>query len=99
MTMSTQTIPATAYGFAGRLSAVEHAAAATLHSRWMTLRERLARLSARWRLARSIAHFDDRLLADVGLAPEHRGVGDHLLRHFAAASQIGSGAHGKSTNW
>ena len=65
----------------------------------MTLRERFARVSAGWRLARSIAHLDDRLLADVGLAPEHRGMGDHLLRHFAAASQTWSGARGKLRDW
>ena len=53
----------------------------------MTLGERLARVFARRRLARSIAHLDDRLLADAGLTPQHRGLGDHLLRHFAATSR------------
>ena len=98
--MSTRTLPTPmADGFGARLAAVEHAAAKTIRSQWMTLRERLSRLSARRRLARSIAHLDDRLLADAGLAPEHRGLGDHLLRHFAAASQIGSGASAKSAAW
>ena len=46
----------------------------------------LARASARRRLARSIAHLDDRMLADAGLAPEHRGLGDGLIRGFAAMS-------------
>ena len=95
--MTSRTMPAMADGFAARLAALEHAAAEAIRSQGMTLRKGLARLSARRRLARSIAHLDDRLLADAGLAPEHRGVGDHLLRHFAAASQIGSGASGTST--
>jgi hypothetical protein len=96
LTMSTRTMPAMADGLATRLAALEHAAAETIRSQWRKLGERLARLAARRRLARSIAHLDDRLLADAGLAPEHRGLGDHLLRHFAAASRIGNGAGGKS---
>ena len=54
----------------------------------IALRGMFARISARRRLARSIAHLDDRLLADAGLTPQHRGLGDHLLRHFAAASRV-----------
>ena len=97
--MTTRTMPATADSVATRLVALEHAAAEAIRSLWIKLHEWVARLSARRRLARSIAHLDDRLLADAGLGAEHRGVGDHLLRHFAAVSQIGSVAGGKSTAW
>jgi uncharacterized protein YjiS (DUF1127 family) len=80
--MSTRTLPAMAEGFAARLAALEHAAAETIRSQWRALRETHARMLVRRRLARSIAHLDDRLLADAGLTPRHRGLGDHLLRHF-----------------
>ncbi|MGB9369723.1 MAG: hypothetical protein WCE79_27330 [Xanthobacteraceae bacterium] len=92
--MSTRTMPAMADGLAARLAAFEQAAAETIRSQWMALRERLARISARRRLARSIAHLDDRLLADAGLAPDDRGLGDRLVRHVSAMSQIGSRASG-----
>jgi hypothetical protein len=51
----------------------------------------LARAASRRRLARSIAHLDDRLLADVGLAPEHRGLGDRLIRSAWATTRSVSG--------
>jgi len=68
----------------------EHTVAAAIRSNWATLRSTLARAAARRRLARSIAHLDDRLLADAGLGPQDRGLGDQLIRHFAAASAIWS---------
>ena len=93
--MSTHTMPAMADGFAARLPAVEYTVAETLRSQWMTLRKRVMRLSARRRLARSIAHLDDRLLADAGLAPEQRGLSDHLIRHISAASEILTGINAR----
>ena len=94
--MTSRTMPAIAWP-AGQVRTGKHPLVAMVHASWTAFREKLAHLSARRRLARSIAHLDDRLLADAGLAPEDRGLGDHLLRHFAAASQIGSGASRKST--
>jgi uncharacterized protein YjiS (DUF1127 family) len=41
---------------------------------------------ARRRLARSIAHLDDRLLTDIGLGPEHLGFADRLVRGGAAGT-------------
>jgi hypothetical protein len=85
--MTSRTMPAIAWP-AGQVRTRKHLLPAVVHASWTAFRERLARLSARRRLARSIAHLDDRMLADAGLSPEHRGVGDHLLRHFAAASGV-----------
>ena len=47
-----------------------------LQSAWM-------RLLARRRLRRSIAHLDDRLLADIGLSPEDLGFAERLARSRA----------------
>ena len=85
--MTSRTMPAIAWP-AGRVRTRKHPLAALVHASWTALRERLARLSARHRLARSIAHLDDRLLADAGLTPQQRGLGDQLLRHFAATSRV-----------
>jgi len=52
------------------------------------LRLGVARWAARRRLARSIAHLDDRLLADVGLRPQQRGFSDHLIRRIAPGGGI-----------
>ena len=48
---------------------------------------RLTRLQSAWtrragrnRLARSIAHLDDRLLADIGLSAEHLGFAERVAR-------------------
>jgi uncharacterized protein YjiS (DUF1127 family) len=48
---------------------------------------RLTRLQSAWarragrnRLARSIAHLDDRLLADIGLSAEHLGFVERVAR-------------------
>lgn len=85
--MTSRTMPAIAWP-SGQVRTGKHPLAVVVHASWTAFHTRFARLSARRRLARSIAHLDDRLLADAGLAAEHRGVGDHLLRHFAAASQV-----------
>jgi hypothetical protein len=82
--MTTRTMPATGGVFAPR----EHAVMEAIRLLRVALPQRLARASARRRLARSIAHLDDRLLADAGLTPQQRGLGDQLLRHFAATSRV-----------
>jgi hypothetical protein len=63
-------------------------AAIALVSGWTALRLSVARLAARRRLARSIAHLDDRLLTDVGLRPQHRGSADRLIRRIAPGGGI-----------
>jgi len=61
--------------------------ATAVHASWAAVRSALARAAVRRRLARSIAHLDDRLLADAGLSAQQRGLGERLMR-FAASSQI-----------
>jgi hypothetical protein len=50
--------------------------------------DRPARWLARERIGRSIAHLDDRLLADVGLCPRDLGLGERLIRRYAAGGGI-----------
>jgi uncharacterized protein YjiS (DUF1127 family) len=50
------------------------------HCAWM-------RRSARRRLRRSVAHLDDRLLADIGLSAEDLSVTERLARRQAASLQ------------
>jgi uncharacterized protein YjiS (DUF1127 family) len=88
--MTTRAMPAIALP-AGRVAAHEHGISAAVHSSWTAFCSMLARAAARRRLARSIAHLDDRLLADAGLTTEHRGLGDRLIRHFAVASEMLTG--------
>jgi uncharacterized protein YjiS (DUF1127 family) len=57
-------------------------------SRWTELRSLLMRWLARQRLSRSIAHLDDRLLADVGLTPQDLGLGERLIRRYVAGGDI-----------
>jgi uncharacterized protein YjiS (DUF1127 family) len=53
-----------------------------------TIASRLAQLQSAWArrvvgrngLARSIAHLDDRLLADIGLSAEHLGFAERVAR-------------------
>jgi uncharacterized protein YjiS (DUF1127 family) len=54
---------------------------------WTGLRSAWRRWLARRRLRRSIAHLDDRLLADIGLDPEHRGYVERSTRRRAASIQ------------
>ena len=54
-----------------RLPAAIASRMATLHCGW-------ERQASRRRLARSIAHLDDRLLADIGLGPEDLGYAERL---------------------
>ena len=55
---------------------------------WTALRLAAARFAARRRLARSITHLDDRLLADVGLNPQDHGFADRLIRRVAPGGGI-----------
>jgi uncharacterized protein YjiS (DUF1127 family) len=57
-------------------------------SGWSALRALAARRAARQRFTRSIAHLDDRLLADIGLEPQHRGFADRLIRRIAPGGGI-----------
>jgi hypothetical protein len=84
--MTARTMHATAGVFVTR----EHAVTGAIRSLWTALRAMRARASARRRLARSIAHLDDRMLADARLTPQDRGLGDSLIRGFAAVSEIGA---------
>ncbi len=73
---------------AGMFVQREHAVTGAIRSLWTVLCEMVARASARRRIARSIAHLDDRMLADAGLTPKDRGLGDRLIRGFAATSRM-----------
>jgi uncharacterized protein YjiS (DUF1127 family) len=53
-------------------------------SRWEKIRRVWADWSARRRLARSVAHLDDRLLADIGLSTEDLSVAERVARREAA---------------
>jgi uncharacterized protein YjiS (DUF1127 family) len=57
-------------------------------SRWTELQSLLKRWLARQRLSRSIAHLDDRLLADVGLTPQDLVLGERLIRRYVAGGDI-----------
>jgi hypothetical protein len=80
---------------AGGIRPHDHRLTAAIQSDWAAFRSMLARAAARRRLARSIAHLDDRLLADAGLTGDERGLGDRLVRHFAAASAIWSSTNAR----
>lgn len=53
-------------------------------SRWAVLRCGWLRSLARHRLQRSIAHLDDRLLADIGLGPQDLGFAERFARRHAS---------------
>jgi hypothetical protein len=55
---------------------------------WAALKAVPARWFSRQRLSGSIAHLDDRLLADVGLGPSNLGLGERLIRRFVAGGDI-----------
>jgi uncharacterized protein YjiS (DUF1127 family) len=55
---------------------------------WAALKSVPARWFSRQRLGASLAHLDDRLLADVGFDPSHLGLGERLIRRFAAGGDI-----------
>lgn len=53
-------------------------------SAWIALRSFAIRLTDRYRLARGVAHLNDRLLADVGLGSQDLGLGESLIRGSAS---------------
>ena len=66
--------------------ATEHTSArlsATTPIRLTELQSIWVRFLARRRLARSIAHLDDRLLADIGLSAENLGYAERVVRSRA----------------
>ena len=56
---------------------------AVIASRLSSVRSAWVRRAGRRRLARSIAHLDDRLLADIGLSAEHLGFSERVARSRA----------------
>ena len=55
---------------------------------WAALKSVPARWFSHQRLGASLAHLDDRLLADIGFDPGHLGLGERLIRRFAAGGDI-----------
>ena len=66
----------------------EAAIAPSVRAGWAALKSVPMRWLSRQRLSDSIAHLDDRLLADVGLGPRDLGLGERLIRRFAAGGDI-----------
>jgi uncharacterized protein YjiS (DUF1127 family) len=64
---------------------------AVIASRLSELRSAWKRWAARRRLAQSIAHLDDRLLADIGLSREDLGFAERFARTRAADYGIWGG--------
>jgi uncharacterized protein YjiS (DUF1127 family) len=60
-------------------------------SMWRHIRSTLARWSARRRFRRSIAHLDDRLLADIGFTADDLGVVDRIVRRYVAGGELWTG--------
>jgi hypothetical protein len=73
----------------------------------VAIASRLAKLHLAWkrragrrRLARSIAHLDDRLLADIGLGPQDLGVTERIARSRATSVDIWAASKaGRGTDW
>jgi len=63
-------------------------AAPSVRAGWTTLKSLPLRWLSRQRLSGSIAHLDDRLLADVGLDPSYLGLGQRLIRRFVPGGDI-----------
>jgi uncharacterized protein YjiS (DUF1127 family) len=73
---------------------------ALVASRWAELRSAWKRRAGRHRLARSVAHLDDRLLADIGLGPEDLAFAERLARRRATGLGIWAGSKaGPGTDW
>jgi uncharacterized protein YjiS (DUF1127 family) len=73
---------------------------APVASRLAELRSGWKHRAGRRRLARSIAHLDDRLLADIGLGPEDLGFAERLARRRATGLGIWAGSKaGPGTDW
>jgi uncharacterized protein YjiS (DUF1127 family) len=73
---------------------------AAIASQLAELRSAWERRAARRRLARSIAHLDDRLLTDIGLGPEDLGFAERGTRRRATGFGIWAGSKaGPGTDW
>jgi uncharacterized protein YjiS (DUF1127 family) len=72
---------------------------AAIASRLVEFRSAWKRQASRRRLARSIAHLDDRLLADIGLSPEDLGFAEHLARRRATGGIWAGSKAGPGTDW
>jgi uncharacterized protein YjiS (DUF1127 family) len=71
--------------------AMERVAATTaplVRAGWASLTSLPARWLSRQRRSGSIAHLDDRLLADAGFTRRDLGLGERLIRHFVAGGDI-----------
>lgn len=55
---------------------------------WLALKAVAARWLARQRRSASIAHLDDRLLADAGFKPKDLGLGERLIRRYVAGGDV-----------
>ena len=72
-----------------RATGRERATAATsVQTGWAALKLLPAGWLSRQRLSGSIAHLDDRLMADVGLDPSYLGLGERLIRRFVPGGDI-----------
>jgi uncharacterized protein YjiS (DUF1127 family) len=71
--------------------------ATVIASRWADVRSAWTRSLARHRLQRSIAHLDDRLLADIGLGPQDLGFAERFARRDAIATAFGAKSKMAST--
>jgi hypothetical protein len=67
---------------------VPAAVAPSVRAGWAVLKSVPARWLSRQRLSASIAHLDDRLLADAGLNRRDLGLGERLIRRFVAGGDI-----------
>jgi uncharacterized protein YjiS (DUF1127 family) len=73
---------------------------AVIATRLIELRSAWKRQVRRRRLARSIVHLDDRLLADIGLGPEDLGFAERVARSRATADGIWARCKaGLGTDW
>ena len=75
--------------------ATKHATAklsAAFASRLEELQSAWMRRTGRRRLAQSIAHLDDRLLADIGLGPQDLGFAERVARSRATGTAYGRAA-------
>ena len=72
---------------------------AAIASRMAELRSAWARQASRRRLALSIAHLDDRLLADIGLSPEDLGFAERHARSRANRGLWPRTKPGPGTDW
>ena len=67
---------------------------AAIAAQWAELRSVRERRAARHRLARSIAHLDDRLLTDIGLGPEDLRFAERVARRRASGFMTWAGGKG-----